>query len=218
MAPAIFFYILQEGVDVIEEAIIAPFLALEPFATFKGSGDYPELPGWIGWGNAAATCQNSGLANTRFPIELQKYNATAQRCLHDLLSSTMNEVPALNQSIVLFEGYSQQGVNAIPSQHSAYPFRGSNILASPVVRFNEDGEELTRKAEILGEALRNILHKGEDSGQNIKRTYVNYAFGTESVEEMYGNELWRQVKLSALKGKYDPDGKFSFYAPIARKL
>ncbi|KAJ4358246.1 uncharacterized protein N0V89_002826 [Didymosphaeria variabile] len=214
-SPAIFFYILQEGVDAVREAVVAPFLALEPFATFKGSGDYPELPGWIGWANAAATCQNSGLANTRFPIELQKYNVIAQRRVHDLLRSTMNEVPALNRSIILFEGYSQQGVKAIPSQDSAYPFRGSNLLVSPVVRFNENGEELTRKAKTLGEALRDILHEGEDNRHNIKRTYVNYAFGTESVEEIYGNEFWRQEKLLALKKKYDPDGKFSFYAPIS---
>ncbi|KAI1585122.1 hypothetical protein PtrCC142_012205, partial [Pyrenophora tritici-repentis] len=31
----------------------------------------------------------------------------------------------------------------------------------------------------------------------------------------YGHESWRQKKLQALKQKYDPTGKFSFYAPIA---
>jgi hypothetical protein len=210
--PAIFFYLLQEGADSVEDALVAPFIALGPVATFNGSGDYPELPGWIGWANSAATCQNSGLANTRFPIELQNYNITAQRNLYNHFSIALNEVPALNKSVVLLEGYSQQGVKAFPSKDSAYPFRGSNLLLSPVIRFVEEGEELAKKAKSLGEALRNILHAG--SGQVTKRTYVNYAFGTESVKEIYGDELWRQKKLTALKKKYDPNRMFNFYAPI----
>lgn len=211
--PAIFFYLLQEGADTIDDTFVNPFLALEPVATFAGSGDYPNLPGWIGWGNAAATCQNSGLANTRFPIELQTYDITAQRQVYDLLSSTLNQTPALNRSIVLFEGYSQQAVKATPREDSAYPFRGSNLLVSPVIRFIENGEELANKAISSGESLRNILH--EASGLKSKRTYVNYAFGTESVDNMYGDELWRQERLLKLKKKYDPSGKFNFYAPIA---
>jgi hypothetical protein len=35
------------------------------------------------------------------------------------------------------------------------------------------------------------------------------------VKNWYGSEQWRQVKLRELKDKYDPNRKFSFYAPIA---
>ncbi|OAG01217.1 FAD-binding domain-containing protein [Paraphaeosphaeria sporulosa] len=211
--PIISFYILQEGVDIVEDAVVAPFLALGPVSTFSGSGDYPALPSWIGWGNNAATCQHSGLANTRFPIELQHYNITAQRSMYNLLSNTLNEIPALNRSVVLLEGYSQQGVKAFSSKESAYPFRGSNLLLAPVVRYIEEDEKLAKEGKDLGEALRDILHVG--SGRVTKRTYVNYAFGTESFQEIYGDEFWRRKRLLALKKKYDPSGKFSFYAPIA---
>lgn len=34
-----------------------------------------------------------------------------------------------------------------------------------------------------------------------------------TVLDRYGHEQWRQDKLKALKTKYDPKGKFSFYAP-----
>jgi hypothetical protein len=44
--------------------------------------------------------------------------------------------------------------------------------------------------------------------------YVNYAFGDETLQEMYGHEPWRVSKLKDLKKKYDPSGKFNFYAPI----
>ena len=52
-------------------------------------------------------------------------------------------------------------------------------------------------------------------GRDEFHAYVNYAFGTETNEEMYGYEQWRQDRLLALKDKYDPQRRFSFYAPIA---
>ena len=44
--------------------------------------------------------------------------------------------------------------------------------------------------------------------------YVNYAFGDETQEEVYGYEPWRLERLRALKKKYDPLGGFNFYEPI----
>lgn len=45
-------------------------------------------------------------------------------------------------------------------------------------------------------------------------TYVNYAFGDEPLESMYGYEPWRLSKLRGLKQKYDPDNRFRFYNPL----
>lgn len=45
-------------------------------------------------------------------------------------------------------------------------------------------------------------------------TYVNYAHGDENLQELYGYEAWRVARLKTLKRKYDPEGHFSFYAPI----
>lgn len=44
--------------------------------------------------------------------------------------------------------------------------------------------------------------------------YVNYAFGDESLESIYGYEPWRLDKLRALKRKYDPKNQFRYYNPI----
>lgn len=45
-------------------------------------------------------------------------------------------------------------------------------------------------------------------------TYVNYAFGDEPLEQMYGYEPWRLAKLRALKAVYDPKGMFNYYNPF----
>jgi hypothetical protein len=63
-----------------------------------------------------------------------------------------------------------------------------------------------------GLEIRRVLLEG--TGSSEMNTYVNYVVGDESLEDWYGHEEWRIEKLRALKAKYDPDHKFSFYAPI----
>lgn len=52
-----------------------------------------------------------------------------------------------------------------------------------------------------------------NEGQEL-HTYVNYAWGDESLQARYGYEPWRLQKLRELKTKYDPCGKFDFFNPI----
>ncbi len=44
--------------------------------------------------------------------------------------------------------------------------------------------------------------------------YVNYAFGDESLESIYGYDAWRLERLHDLKQKYDPTNAFRYYNPI----
>lgn len=105
-----------------------------------------------------------------------------------------------------------EGVHAIPANSAAFAFRSENILSAPLITYKSTGSTIDRQAKSLGDQLRQILYKG--SGLSNIRAYVNYAYGDESSQELYGAESWRQKKLQALKSKYDPHGKFSFYAPI----
>jgi hypothetical protein len=42
--------------------------------------------------------------------------------------------------------------------------------------------------------------------------YANYAYGGESEEEWYGKDNLERLK--ALKGRWDPENRSKFYAPI----
>jgi hypothetical protein len=112
----------------------------------------------------------------------------------------------------MFEGYSTQGVHAIPGSSSAFAFRSENLLAAPLINYVPAGPELDSQVAQLGNQLRSILRDG--SGRQDFRAYINYAYGDETPQQLYGTEKWRQTRLQALKKKYDPAGKFSFYAPI----
>ncbi|KAI1485795.1 FAD binding domain protein [Biscogniauxia mediterranea] len=211
--PVTYFYILQEGATAVDPTYTKPFHDLGPAEAGAGSGSYLDLPGWTGLNNEAAPCQHTGLANTRFPLDIQVYDVPAMRQVYDEFAAATQATPALNGSFFLIEGYSLQGVQAVASESTAFPSRGDPLLVAPVISWAPAGPELARQAADLGTRLRRILH--EASGRAEMHTYVNYAFGDEAPENWYGYEPWRQERLRQLKDKYDPERKFSFYAPIA---
>ncbi|CAG7982228.1 unnamed protein product [Penicillium salamii] len=190
-SPVIVFYIIQEGVKAVESTYTKAFHEIGPISVNPQSGTYKELA------IDSPPCQKLGFANPRFPIYLEQYNVHAQKKAWDIYA------PA---------GYSAEGVHAIPTDSTAFAFRSENLLAAPMINYAPAGDTLERKAADLGNQLRNILSAA--TGRDDFRAYINYAYGSETSQQIYGSENWRQERLSGLKHKYDPRGKFSFYAPI----
>ncbi|KAM0332090.1 hypothetical protein ACHAQA_002361 [Verticillium albo-atrum] len=211
--PVMEIYIIQEGVKEVDSKYTAPFHALGPLQVRPDAGTYHDLAGWVGIALDSFPCQKIGLNNPRFPVYLQEYNPAAQRKAYDLYAEATHATPEFFDSLFMFEGYSTQGVKAIDSDSTAYAFRGDNLLFAPLISYRSTGPELDQKAADLGNQLRQIIQDG--TGREELHTYVNYAFGNEEPKNWYGSEGWRQERLQALKDKYDPQGKFSFYAPIA---
>jgi hypothetical protein len=210
--PVIVFYIIQEGVKSVDPVYTKPFHDIGPLSIQPQAGTYKDLAAWTGIALDQPPCQNAGFANPRFPIYLQSYNVTAQKNAWDMYAPAISGSSVFNNSIFMFEGYSVQGVHMIPSTSSAFAFRSENILAAPLINYVPTNATLDQKAADLGSKLRNLLFEG--SGLKDIRAYINYAYGTETSQQLYGSEEWRQQRLRGLKQKYDPTNKFSYYAPI----
>ncbi|GBF65636.1 FAD-linked oxidoreductase [Trichophyton mentagrophytes] len=210
--PVIIVYLIQEGVKQVDPAITGPFHDIDALNIQPDSGTYRDLARWTGIALDSPPCQKTGASNPRFPIYLESFNIPAMQQAYKLYASEANVSGPFHNSIFMFEGYSTQGVKAVDPKSAAYAFRSDNFLAAPLISYESTGPDLDQKAIDLGQQLRQILLKG--SGRSELHAYVNYAFGTETSQQWYGYEQWRQDKLKALKQKYDPNGKFSFYAPI----
>jgi len=190
-----------------------PFHQLGPIKSEPRSGTYRDLAAWTGISLADGPCQKTGNANPRFPIYLKEYNPQAQRKVYELFrEATTGPNAHFANSLFMFEGYSQQGVKAFADDASAFAYRSDNLLVAPLLIY-PPGEEMNQEAQRLGNQIRQVLFEG--SGMKKLETYVNYAYGDETPTGWYGSEPWRQERLAALKAKYDPEGSFSFYAPIA---
>ncbi|KAJ5289467.1 Acyl-CoA N-acyltransferase [Penicillium atrosanguineum] len=209
--PVIVMYIIQEGVKAVDSIYTKPFHDLGPISVSPDSGTYKDLAAWTGITNSSPPCLKIGMANPRFPIYLESYNVAAQKKVWDIYAPAVRGSSPFNNSIFMFEGYSAEGVHAVPHDSTAFAFRSENLLVAPLINYFP-AKGLDKKAADLGQRLRNVLF--EASGRDEIGAYVNYAQGDESTEQMYGSEKWRRQRLSALKKKYDPLGRFSFYAPI----
>lgn len=118
--------------------------------------------------------------------------------------------PVWAGTAVLFESYSVKGVQAVPPETTAYPWRDETGIILLNVAYQNDTLD-TAANDWLKEGMA-ILHP--DSGFNRPAVYMNYAKGTEGFGAMYGYERWRQERLKDLKKKWDPGCMFSGYNPI----
>jgi hypothetical protein len=207
-------YIIQGGVDAVDAAYTQPFSDIGPISSEALSGTYLDLASWTGISLTDTPCLKTGDANPRFPIYLKSYNATAQRLVYDLFAeATTNASTPFSDALFMFEGYSQQGVKAISDDATAFAYRADNLLVAPLLTYTPTGPEVQEAAYALGNQMRQILYEG--SGESSLNTYVNYAYGDETPLAWYGAEAWRQERLQGLKEDFDPEHRFSFYAPIA---
>ncbi|KAL9123291.1 MAG: hypothetical protein Q9187_000163 [Circinaria calcarea] len=180
---------------------MAAFVELGPVSISNGSIPYPEIPDATGTGSNTPLCDH-GLVHISYPIGLLTYNVSTNRAVYNRLRTLISEVPAYNMSAIIFEGYSLEGVKAVDSDSTAYPHRSDNILVS-----------LDAAAISWAKETKEVFHAGDEPGRK-ETAYVNYAFGDEPIEQIYGYEPWRLQRLSALKKKYDSKNRFRYYNPI----
>lgn len=207
-------YLIQEGVTAIDETYSKPLRDVGPISVSPVAGTYRDLAAWTGIAVDSPPCQKAGLVNPRFPIYLENFNVPAVEKAYSVYAEGVSGASPFNNSLFMWESYATKGVREIDGASTAFAFRDENILAAPLITYMPDANDdtLDARAAELGNKLRDLLH--EATGRETYRAYVNYAYGNEDDEQLYGSEKWRQCKLRALKKTYDPKEKFSFYNPI----
>lgn len=106
---------------------LGPYNALDPVSIVNDSIPFPGIADATGTGSKNALCQ-FGSSHIQYPVGLLTYNITTNRQVYELYKKTTSETPALNGSIVVFEGYSLEGMKAVDPDSTAFPHRSDNIL------------------------------------------------------------------------------------------
>ncbi|BDD63015.1 hypothetical protein MAP00_007965 [Monascus purpureus] len=84
-----------------------------------------------------------------------------------------------NQSIVVFEACSLEGVKAVDPASTAFPHREENILCDVLVTYDPDSS-LDAEAVAIGKKITQFWADGQPYRQ--KHIYVNCAFGDERLD------------------------------------
>ncbi|KAK1774772.1 hypothetical protein QBC45DRAFT_424029 [Copromyces sp. CBS 386.78] len=190
----------------------APFAALNPLDTTPVlTTDYPGLAAAAQFRVTDWACQPKAGGATVYGMDVDSYDVPALRQSYNAFRDMMRTEPALSASMAYLEGYSLQAVQAVPYESTAFALRDRKLLYGFLTTYEEQGNKtLDAAAQKWGEKIRDAAY----GNVSQKSAYVNYAKGSESQQAMYGYESWRQERLKQLKKKYDPKGRFSFYAPI----
>ncbi|KAK5656478.1 hypothetical protein OQA88_4861 [Cercophora sp. LCS_1] len=194
-------------VDIYRDA----FLALRPLVnTSVSSIAYVGLYKAGGLDISSSVCRkNENLAG--FPNSVARWHAGAMRKGFNLFAElTADET--FNTSAFILESYGRHGVRAVPPNENAVApeERTLHLLGSPLLWWVGHDPKNREKAVSYGKRMQDAVR-----GSNPPHAYVNYAVGTEPLDEMYGRDEERIERLRRLKREYDPLNRFGFYNPIS---
>ncbi|UPK95421.1 hypothetical protein LCI18_006356 [Fusarium solani-melongenae] len=207
--PVLLFLMVYDGSEKEVAPHAKPYLNLKPIFNSTQEISYSEISAIFAFDDNSVACKK-GIRTQGYSLNLQKYHVPTQRAVYDEFSKFITNNPDFKRSYVIFEGYPLQGVRAIDASTTAVADRESNIIALFSLLYSSPENDII--ATKIGAKVRGLLHKG--TGERDMSVYIGYARGTEAARQVYGNDGARLRKLKGLKQKYDPHGRFNFYARI----
>ncbi|KAL8768213.1 MAG: hypothetical protein Q9209_005522 [Squamulea sp. 1 TL-2023] len=191
--PVIIVAIWYAGPELAALRYTRPFLNLQPALVSNQTVPYADLADAVGTGVNSPVCQ-PGMSAASFPVGTQKFNTTANHQVYDLYSDSLPVTPSSGARSCNLK-------DTLWRKCTVYaPFSISDDIAPQ-----------------YGHQIRDLFHAGDGPGGPLN-TYVNYAYGDETLEQMYGYEEWRIQKLRALKKKWDPYGRFNWSVKSASTI
>ncbi|KAI0204444.1 FAD binding domain-containing protein [Astrocystis sublimbata] len=112
------------------------------------------------------------------------------------------KLPGAAMSGVLLEVYDLTKAKSVPSSSSAFPYRDVRFNAFAIPWY--DDSSLDAQAAEFGNTVRDLLRSSSNSPR--PQTYVNFAYGDEALDVIYGDSL---PKLRSVKNQYDPTNVFN---------
>ena len=204
---------------------LAGFAKVPQMFNMTKTGNYPDIYTLGMSHEASPQCIGNNFKNL-MGVELDKYNPAVQKKIYDVFNEFTAD-PRFALSSVLYDNYGRQGMLAVPEESTAIKFRKSwvDVYVLPSGSGTRVANNLNRTpafiyfdpsvADIAVAKAKEIrdLFQNQDGPAELN-AYVNYSFGDEPMEAVYGREQWRLDKLRNLKKKYDPTGKFNYFSPI----
>lgn len=203
------------GSEQDAEQHLAPFNAIESARSEWGDVPLTQISAAQGTGLSSVFCQHGLGDRLQASAGLQVYNLTAERAIFDAFAARVVSAPVLAAGMaIIHEGYATAAVAARPDDESAFPFRSDHhlMLASLLVDGDAVGAEVREAGWEWVREVTDMWNEGQPGRK--EHVYVNYANGSEPLEQLYGHEPWRLQRLRDMKAVYDPHNRFRYYNPI----
>jgi hypothetical protein len=185
---------------------IAPILALEPSYQLIKEIKWTEVSTQTTFLLDEPVCKDSQIYDI-YPINWKTFNATSMSESFAKLVQFWDDNESGKTAVITVETWPTQATMAVPDDATAYPWRDTTTYIMIQMIWKELGDPVQGPADEFAVALRSDL--AATSGYDDLAVYQNYAWGDETLEQIYGAR--KLPKLAKLKAKYDPDNVFRFY-------
>jgi hypothetical protein len=188
-----------------------PILALNPIRSNVSSVPWNNIldAAFFGQTSGSGACTRNNIVNI-FSLALKQTDVSTWVSHFNDLGDFFTQHPSYYGRL-LIQRFPTQGMQRVPDQATAYPFRDAKI------QLNMEGWYTNRTLDApVTDFLRAARAKfQETSGFADLSVYTNYAHGDEGPEAWYSRR--KLGRLVALKKRWDPEGAFSWYNAVPHR-
>ncbi|KAF5589168.1 hypothetical protein FPANT_6383 [Fusarium pseudoanthophilum] len=156
-------------------------------------------------GAAVTVCEPNTNRNL-YTLSMKNYSASTWEAVASKLATFYARYPHARSSSLLYEFFPNQAMAAIPLDETAFPRRDTTAYINLILTSSIHNREMDNALARFGEEIRRDV--AATSGYPEITTFVNYAHGDETLEQIYGKD--KLPRLTALKKIWDPKEVFSF--------
>ncbi|KEY71722.1 hypothetical protein S7711_02949 [Stachybotrys chartarum IBT 7711] len=188
---------------------LAPMFRLPALVTAVTQVPWSQLVATSVFGLDPLVC-TEGQHITVLGANLRRVEASTFSDLFDSLVTYFEQYPDAGGSTLTIETFPTQGTESYPDDSSAYPWRSAKslVMFQPV----SAGPSKQQAFDWMHSARARLATRSGYTGYDGLRTYVNYAQGTEQLEQIYGAD--KLPRLAALKRTWDPSNVFRYMNPL----
>ncbi|KAI8945762.1 hypothetical protein F4801DRAFT_593879 [Xylaria longipes] len=186
---------LYKGNATTGQAAFASLYAIGPVADTTAVVPYNE------WNVGSDTLCERGDFKPGYAAGFQDMIPSTWRQIWDAYVA-FQKLPGATSSGVLLEAYDLTKARSVPSSSSAFANRNVRFNAFAIPWYNDSS--LNAQAAEFGSTVRDLLRV--TSGLPRNQTYINFGYGDEALEVVYGDSL---PKLQSIKKRYDPNNVFN---------
>ncbi|ETS74975.1 hypothetical protein PFICI_13459 [Pestalotiopsis fici W106-1] len=196
------------GTEEAARSELQPFFDLNPVIAAAEDIPFQRVPNVILTGFAEVTCNTTEGIHSIHTVNVRKFTAATFSSVFtqfDAFLKQYEDARSANSAIVI-DNFGTAGPTSISDDSTAYPWRDAACNVMLQMRWTGLDNPLGETANTLAKKLRDEL--AAKSGYDGLSAYVNYAWGDETLEQIYRKD--KLERLVALKKQWDPANVFGY--------
>ncbi|KAI1170035.1 hypothetical protein F4777DRAFT_592257 [Nemania sp. FL0916] len=185
--------------------LLAPIFNIKPTTTAISVVPWSKVVSVAGFNIDPLLCQPAKI-RALYSANVRNLSAATYNTTFEQMNSFYQDHPDARGSVIQLEIFPNQKTLSVDRQSTAYPWR--DALGNMIINFTWLEKNQTSATAV--QKLARKIRQGfvDTSGYPGLSVYVNYAYGDESLDQIYGKE--NLPRLVRLKKTWDPNGIFRF--------